>query len=168
MNYQFRLANKSDLNNITKIFSNAIQDMEEKGIDQWDSIYPNSDIIRDDIENKQMYVLICNNRLVSAIVINEQQDPEYQAINWTQREGNVCIIHRMCVDPTVQGKGFGKKTVSFAEAKVLENNYSIIRLDAFSKNPFAIHLYETLNYKCVGEVQFRKGKFYCYEKILHK
>ena len=39
-----------------------------------------------------------------------------------------------------------------------------IRLDAFSLNPIALKMYEKLGYQRVGEVTWRKGLFYLFEK----
>jgi hypothetical protein len=40
-----------------------------------------------------------------------------------------------------------------------------IRLDAFTENRCALHLYDGNGYKTKGVVTFRKGNFYCYEKM---
>jgi ribosomal protein S18 acetylase RimI-like enzyme len=41
-----------------------------------------------------------------------------------------------------------------------------IRLDAFTKNFYALKMYEKLNYRKVGQGYFRKGIFYIFEKAL--
>lgn len=41
-----------------------------------------------------------------------------------------------------------------------------IRLDTFSLNPYALKMYQTLGYQKVGEVKWRKGLFYLFEKQL--
>lgn len=76
------------------------------------------------------------------------------------------IIHRLCVNPAFQNKGVGTATVNYIEKQVKNENTKSIRLDVFSKNPQAIHLYEKFGYKKVGEADWRKGRFYLMEKIL--
>lgn len=54
----------------------------------------------------------------------------------------------------------------FIESTFLGNGIQAVRLDAFSLNPYALRLYERLGYRKTGEVTFRKGVFYLYEKEL--
>ena len=41
-----------------------------------------------------------------------------------------------------------------------------VRLDAFTKNPYALKLYERCGYHNVGMAHWRKGDFYLMEKYL--
>ncbi|SFC85204.1 GNAT family N-acetyltransferase [Clostridium uliginosum] len=170
MKNEFRLANKKDIDNILSIFFSAVENMKNLGINQWDELYPNEDVIRNDIENNKMYILTINDTPVATIVMNEEHDKEYNDLNWKydfkEASGKVSIIHRVCVDPNIQGKGIGKKIVMLGEEELIKQGYCAIRLDAFSQNPFALKLYSCLNYLYVGDVQFRKGKFHCFEKKL--
>lgn len=166
MKCEFRLANCDDLISINNIFLDAIQNMNAQNIFQWDELYPTLDIIKNDIRNNHMYVYLINDKPVSVVVINEQQELEYDTVNWTYTDEKIYVIHRLCVDAKVQGQGIGRKTMLLAEAEAIKKGYSSIRLDTFSQNPFALRLYKTLGYKCVGEINFRKGKFYCFEKLL--
>lgn len=44
--------------------------------------------------------------------------------------------------------------------------HQAIRLDAFSQNLFVLKLYNNLGYARVGEVDWRKGRFYLLEKLI--
>lgn len=166
VNIDFRNAKLLDFENIKDMFQKAIKRMNEIGIDQWDELYPNEDVIKYDIEKKQMYVGYMNKILVSAAVLNQQQEPEYKGIEWKYNEGEICVIHRLCVHPYTQGQGIGKSTILFIEKTALTLRYDYIRLDVFSNNPFALSLYNSLGYEYSGDVIFRKGKFHCFEKAL--
>jgi ribosomal protein S18 acetylase RimI-like enzyme len=78
----------------------------------------------------------------------------------------VCVLHRLCVNPKVQRQGIGARILSLAENAARESGYGAVRLDAFSQNPAALKLYAKSGYRYVGNVFFRKGKFFCYEKKL--
>ena len=56
--------------------------------------------------------------------------------------------------------------MNFAEDRARELGYCAIRLDAFTKNPRALRLYQTLGYHDAGGVTLRKGPFRCFEKRL--
>lgn len=152
-----------DVKVIMNIIKTAITDMELKGIDQWDNIYPNEELIVNDINEENLYVCDDGINIQGIIVLNEEQDRQYESLKWEYTGRNV-VIHRLCVDPKHQGKGIAKTLIQYAEKYGKENNYESIRLDAFIKNEGACKLYEKSGYNKVGIVNFRKGEFYCFEK----
>lgn len=144
----------------------AVSDLRDKNINQWDEIYPNEEVIKQDIYKENMYVLFEENKIMGIIVLNENQDKEYLDLKWRYSKGKPLVIHRLCVHPAAQGKGVAKALMSFSENYASSNNYAFIRLDAFTENPIACRLYEKLGFEKAGIVNFRKGKFYCFEKSL--
>lgn len=166
MNKEFRLADIEELPYIVRLFKDAAADMDSRGIHQWDDIYPAEDHLRSDIENRQMYILVSGGSIVSAAVINEEQDEGYETAGWKFKEEKTAVLHRLCVSPACQKRGFGKETALLIEEKMKSMGYTAVRLDAFSQNPSALRLYEGLGYTRAGEVYFRKGRFFLYEKLL--
>lgn len=159
-----RKAQFEDIPIIMELIKATISDMEKQGVHQWDEVYPDEAVIRKDISEKSLYVFIEDNKIKGIIVLNENQDKEYQDLQWEYDSGNQLVIHRLCVHPIFQGQGVAKKLIQFAEEVAKEDNYEAIRLDSFVKNLWACKLYEKAGYKRVGTVNFRKGPFYCYEK----
>lgn len=165
--YIFRLAQEDDYRDIVSIFVRAIDKMNSQAIYQWDKIYPTKDILKADIDKRQMYVLTLNKIIVSAVVINEEQDPQYGSANWKFENGKIAVMHRLCVNPDYQNKGIGKITINFVEKMLVERGYEALRLDTFSQNHFALALYKKSGYSYVGDVTFRKGLFHLFEKSLN-
>jgi ribosomal protein S18 acetylase RimI-like enzyme len=161
-----RLAKNKDLPFISRIFKDAVTDMCSRGIRQWDEVYPTEEHLRSDIKSGHMYVLERKGDIVSAAVINEEQEEEYETACWTFNEKKTAVLHRLCVSPACQNRGYGRETVLLAEKAMKDMGYTAVRLDAFSRNPFALRLYEGLGYARAGEVFFRMGKFFLYEKLL--
>lgn len=161
---EVRKAAIEDLHCITDIFKRAIGEMDVNGIPQWDEIYPNEEIIRDDIRIGQMYAVLQNGDIVSVFVLNQECDKEYLDAKWRYPNASYQVIHRLCVNPTYQNKGIGRETMLSIEGLLRRDGIDTIRLDAFSKNPFALRMYERLGFKKVGEANWRKGLFYLYEK----
>jgi ribosomal protein S18 acetylase RimI-like enzyme len=87
-------------------------------------------------------------------------------VKWEINSGKQLVVHRLCIDPKYQGQGIARTLMDYAEQYGKEQGYGSIRLDAFVNNPRACRLYEGLGYKAVGTVEFRKGKFYCFEREL--
>ncbi|NJO70142.1 MAG: GNAT family N-acetyltransferase [Bacteroidetes bacterium] len=129
-------------------------------------LYPSRQIFEDDINNGWLYGYYEGAELCGCIVLNNVQSPEYADITWKRPDANPLVIHRMCVAPSWQGKGIAKQLLSFAESFASANNHSSIRLDAFIHNPLATRLYIRNDYEKRGQVRFRKGEFYCFEKII--
>lgn len=163
---QLRQANMTEIQTLMEIIKQASEKMEQQGIFQWDEVYPNEEIIREDIRREELYVLSEAEEIFALVVLNEEQDESYSEANWLGEQENIAVIHRLCVNSTYQHRGIGKKVLEAAEHLLKEKGYKGIRLDAFTNNPYALRLYENAGYRRVHEVTFRKGQFYLYEKGL--
>ena len=165
MDSRMRLATSVDMDAIITLFRDAIADMNDHGIPQWDDIYPTEAILRDDLRQEQLYVLENEAGIVAAVVLNEACDPAYHTIAW-QFPGPWVIVHRLCVTPRAQGQGVGRTLMAAVEDWARTRGYSAIRLDAFSLNPHALRMYDRLGYVKRGEAVWRKGMFHLLEKRL--
>lgn len=166
MEITFRKASIEDFKEITALYHAAVDKMIENRIYQWDEIYPNDEILIEDILQGEMHLFVTDGRIAACVIINEDQDEQYSTGSWRYSAGKVAVIHRLCVHPDYQGFGIGKKTVQLTEALAKEKGYGIIRLDAFSQNEHAKNLYRNLGYTYAGEISFRKGLFHLLEKAL--
>ena len=160
----YRAGRKEDIDKIMKLVSKAIIHMEKKGIYQWDENYPIKEDFLEDIEAKELYLLEENDTIVAIYTINQKWDGEYDKCTWHNKSKTACVIHRLCVLPAFQNKGIGKAVLNHIENQAKEMEYESVRLDVFSKNPYAIRLYENNSYEKRGNVFWRKGEFYLMEK----
>jgi len=156
----------SDLDMIFQIYLNAKQELELRGIYQWTDSYPTLSIIESDLKKGILYVMQHNNEILGAINISEEQEIEYESIKWQFDDTKVLVIHRLVIDPKHQRKGHAQKLMDFAKTFATENNYTSIRLDAYSQNNKVIEFYKKQKYHIRGNVYFpeRKYPFYCIEK----
>jgi ribosomal protein S18 acetylase RimI-like enzyme len=159
-------AKPRDLEEVWGLFSAAIASMQSKGIDQWDESYPDKERLKQDIAKGEMHLLRENGRIAATVVMNREENEEYQDGDWLWGGLRFAVLHRLCVHPDFQGKGIGEKTVRLAEAYLLRAGFEAIRLDTFPKNPQAMRLYERLGYRRAGTVHFDKGEFILFEKRL--
>lgn len=162
-----RPAHVGDLDAVIAIIQKAIGHMDNQGILQWDEIYPSNLILKIDIELKQMHVIENEGRVCGCITLNEEQAPEYSDVPWSY-PGKALVVHRLTIDPEHQGEKLATRLMDFAEKEAASKGYNVIRLDAFTKNPAAVALYEGRDYRNAGTVLFRKGFFFCYEKKLNR
>ena len=138
--------------------------MEKQGIHQWDEIYPDKEILRQDILKNQMYIGEKNNNIAVCFVLNEECDEEYKKANWICPDAKFCIIHRLCVNPLFQNQGIAKESMEYIENLCKSSGYDSIRLDCFTKNPYSQKLYNKAGYKITGYADWRKGRFELREK----
>ncbi|NLI22853.1 MAG: GNAT family N-acetyltransferase [Clostridiales bacterium] len=161
---RLRPATPADLPAVYGIFQNAIDDMNARGIPQWDDIYPTPAILSDDQRKGQLHVAVGEEEVpLAAVTLNEECHPDYASAQWRHGEPAL-IVHRLCVSPAAQGQGVGRGLMAEVEALAREKGYAGIRLDAFSQNPHALRMYERLGYEKRGEATWRKGLFYLLEK----
>lgn len=139
---EFRQGTIDDLNNICKLITAAINTMEEKGIHQWDAIYPTKEDFANDIINDTLYTVTEGAQLIAIYTVNTEYNPEYLNTKWTYNGEMTCIIHRLCVSPEVQNRGIGKIVLNHIENQLQNIEVESVRLDVFSENPYAIRLYE--------------------------
>lgn len=156
----------SDLGELFQIYLNGKRELAQNGIYQWTDNYPTVSIIALDIRKRVLYVLKSNNEIIGAINISEEQEPEYELVQWAFDHSKALVIHRLLIDPKHQRKGYAQKLMDFAESFAKENNYTSIRLDAYSQNKRVIEFYQKRNYVVRGNVNFpeREYPFHCMEK----
>lgn len=162
-------ASERQIDGIMNLCKKCSVNMIDKGIDQWDEVYPNKEVFLNDIRNDSLFIVRSNNlqEIIGCIVLNEYQDREYQDVNWKYDGGKVAVIHRLMVHPQYEGRGIAQHLVRYVEELVKKSQYDAIRLDVFCKNPRAINFYNKLGYEVAGKVTFRKGFFWCCEKSLN-
>lgn len=161
---EIKKAEIRDWDNIVRMYKDAINKMDGIGINQWDKIYPDSLLLKNDIEKQQLYKITNGEILLGAVVINRETDEQY--INGNFEDDNYAVVHRLCIHPEYQNHKIGYQAMMIIEHSLKENGISSIRLDAFSENPFSLKMYEKLGYKNVGIAEWRKGIFYLFEKII--
>ncbi len=171
---KFRLAEKNEFEAIFNLYNKTKIDQLKKNILQWgywDKNYPNKEFIINHLNKKVLFVLLYSNKIIGAVVLNQEQSIEWNDIKWTGDIDKSLVIHAMIIDPKMQGRGFGSKFLEFCEQQAIIHGLKYIRLDAFKKNIISNRLYQSRKYKNLGTVIFDKKpdnnkKYYCYEKIL--
>jgi ribosomal protein S18 acetylase RimI-like enzyme len=159
-------ASPSDIPEIMSLIHAAVKKMMAGGLYQWNEHYPNIDIITEDIDAGTLFKISQKGRIAAVVVLNKQYSTQYKDLDWRDEGGKFLIVHRLCVHPDYQSKGYSKKLMFFAEDYAKKNRYSSIRLDTYTSNHIALALYESLNYRRAGTVTFESGLFQVFEKVL--
>jgi ribosomal protein S18 acetylase RimI-like enzyme len=161
----FRPADPADIGSVAQLFREAIAAMQQQGIDQWDDLYPTRKHLEEDCEERALWLVEDENRLIASVTLNERPAVEYGGILWGQ-SGRVLYVHRLCVDPGQQGRGVARAIMLWVEQFAEIQKYDVIRLDTYVGNLRALRLYRGLGYEYVAEMTSRKGLFPCFEKTV--
>ncbi len=159
-----RLARIEDASALMAIKAKVIAALLERGIDQWDNVYPSEADFLQDVGEQTLYAQEKAGKIVGGVCLNDVELDGYETANWQSE--SFLVIHRLLIDPEFQGSGYGMQFMQFAEQQTLSQCKDSIRLDCFAGNPAAISFYQKLNYRICGEATFRKGRFFLMEKLL--
>ena len=148
-----RPANAADVDVAWDVVASCRAALLDQGIAQWDAVYPSADTVRSDIENATLFLLTDGPDCAGVVTLDGKADPSYAALEW-EFEEPALVVHRLCVRPGLQGRGFGHRLMRFAEEHAATTGYRSIRLDAYSGNPSALAFYQQRGYRRVGELFF--------------
>lgn len=106
-----RLATLHDMIGIMDLLSRVVPAMNESGNYQWDSHYPNEQVLKEDIFMQQLWLAEINAELAGIAAITTDQDPEYADVGWDITETAI-VTHRLAVDVNFRGNGDCQGTVA--------------------------------------------------------
>ena len=163
-----RKAEQADIPALCQLFESSIQDMDEKGLDQWRwEVYPNEAVLMEDVQEQTLYLLEEEGEPLAAFTINEEQDDQYATLHW-HFGVRPAVLHRLVVSPKRQRQGLGREAMGHVLRIAKEAGYDSLRLDTYLKNTRAMALYEGIGMRKAGQVKFdhRTTLFQCYEIAL--
>ena len=163
---EYSKANINQLDEIFSLYSNAIITMEKADIHQWDEVYPNKEVLAEDIAKNQMYIGKLGQKIAVCFVLSEECDEEYKNGAWKYPDARFNVIHRICVNPEFQNRGIAAKTLDYIEKLSKSQGYETIRMDCYTLNPYSQKLYNKAGYSVTGYADWRKGRFELREKKL--
>lgn len=153
-------------NAVLHLFNTVIRDMKQKGIDQWDDIYPSKELLKNDILAGSAWGCFEGETLAGYLAIDADEPKEYAALSWEWGIDNHLMIHRLCIHPLKRQNGYSQALLAAVEKWAAETGCKAIRLDTHMTNKVAQYTFEKNGYAFRGTVEFRKGTFFCYEKEL--
>ena len=158
-------ADQSHVDAVWSIIDRCRTALRERGVIQWQDAYPTREHVIGDAAAGQLYVLAEDGRCVATVAMDTHEEPEWASVPWETPQPAL-IVHRLCVDPDAQGRGYARQLMDFVEAHAARSGFASIRLDAFSGNAQALALYRGRGYREAGQVYFpgRDLPFVCFER----
>ncbi len=156
---EFRKTIEEDIDYIMNIIKQAQEYFKEEGIDQWQNNYPNDEVINNDINNGESYVMLDGDDIVATTVISFAKEKSYENIldgKWITN-GDYGVIHRIAVENTHKGKGLSHKIIKYAEEVCKQNNIHSIKVDTHEDNILMQSLLKKNGFEYCGIVYLEDG-----------
>ena len=154
----FRKADYNDIDTLVSIVDQAILNFKNDGINQWQSGYPNRQILVDDIENDTLFVLEDNDSVIGLLNLMEGPDASYKEIDgaW-MNDQPYTVFHTVSVRSDLRGNGYAG--VLFKEAEAFSRNlgYKTVRIDTHHDNKAMQHALAKAGYQSCGTIHLVGG-----------
>lgn len=135
----FRLAVMQDLSRIKSVYKDIIKKMNSGQIRIWDDIYP-CEFFAEDIRNHRLYILLDNDKVVSAFVLCDT-NPGEASIEWRDKQSRALYLDRLGVNVNYSGMGIGSFMLEKAKETAKKLGAEYLRLFVVDINEPAIRLY---------------------------
>lgn len=156
---EFRKAVKTDVNNIMNIIRQAQDYFKELWINQWQNNYPNAEIISNDIDNKNSYVLLKDNNIVATAAVSFDGEKTYDSIyegQWIS-DDEYAVIHRIAVDGNYKGLGLASEIMKNVEQLCLNKGVYSIKVDTHEENLSMQNLLKKNKFQYCGIIYLEDG-----------
>ena len=164
-----RKAQETDFDAICELYQHTIDDMVESGSHQWTwGVYPNEDMVREDIRAGRLYCLYGEHGMSIAVTVGLDMEPAYNQVNWLfgVRPG---VFHRLAVRPVLQGDGLGHKAVEDVISILVGLGCDCLRCYVGEDNRAGRSFYRSLGMREAGGLRFEgreEERYIAYEKRL--
>lgn len=133
---EFLMAVEKDATYIMNIIKQAQDYFKEQGINQWQDNYPSFEIVKNDIKNKNGYVLLKDNNIVGTVVVSFDGEKNYKYIysgKWVSNDV-FAVIHRIAIDSKSKGLGLSSIIIKSIEKLCLNKGVHSIKIDTHKEN----------------------------------
>ena len=137
---EFRLAKISDLLELKSMYAEIVNNMNENGICIWDDVWP-SEFLEEDIHNKELYILLKKNKIISCIALCTLNETEEYHLQWQEPKAKALYIRKLGVNVNNLKQGIGAKVLDYAASIARQNSAQYLRLFVVNINTPAINLY---------------------------
>lgn len=164
---EFRNAFNEDLNGMMTIIKQAQDYFKKNNIDQWQNNYPNIKVVKNDIENKNAYVMTENDEVIAMAVISFDGEETYNVIQgkWLS-QNKFAVIHRIAVLQDFKGIRLACTILKNAKIMCLNRNVHSIRIDTHKDNLSMQRLLSKNGFKYCGIIHLKDGnERMAFEKI---
>lgn len=133
-----RQATLQDLDDLDDLAVRTITHMHQHGRTQWTLNYPRKVHFKHDIDHGDLFVYVVDARIAGVYALCEDNEPSYQTIDWTVNQA--LVMHRIMVDPVMQGKRLVDHIFLHAYHQAAKRGYDGIKIDTHQNNQPMLNL----------------------------
>ncbi|MBR2779542.1 MAG: GNAT family N-acetyltransferase [Firmicutes bacterium] len=117
-------------------------------------IYPAPEFLADSIRKGELYVVLEEETMVAAMVVNQEYNESYSKIQWktAAEDAEMMSIHALGVHPDFAGRGYAYAMVQAAIRLAEQSGMKVIRLDVIEGNQPAVDLYTVFGFEYIDTV----------------
>lgn len=146
-----RKATREDINAIADVYS-GVHAACENGelVTGWiRNVYPTKAFAETALERDDLYVLEAEESIVGTAIINQIQPEAYRGAKWKYdvSDEDILVLKTLAINPSVNGRGYGKAFMRFYEAYAARLGCKYLRLDTNQRNDKARAFYNKLGYE---------------------
>lgn len=169
-----RVAEIKDLPAILAIIEDARLTLLKNNIPQWQNgDGPSKEILQRDIQKKQCFVLIAEEKIMGVGVISNSIEVAYEHLRngkWKDSRSPFpyAAIHRVAIDANHLGNGYATLLLRYLITVARMNNHIDIRIDTHPKNKAMQHLITNVGFDYCGEISLAvsHGERFAYQLLL--
>ena len=128
----------------------------------WTDEYPSNETIDFDLSRNALFVMKSEGKIIGAISIDEDEEVNTLPC-WNRELEPEAEFSRIAVSPDMQGQGIGKILVKFLLDELKKRGFKGVHIIVNRYNPKALRLYDSFDFKNVGECSMYNQDFFCYE-----
>ncbi len=133
-----RQAQLNDLDVIDQLAVQTITHMHEHGRTQWSLDYPRKAHFKQDIDLGQLYVYVNDETIAAVYALTNDDEPSYEAVTWSVNKA--LVMHRIMVDPKLQGERLGDALFHHAYQQAITRGCDGIKIDTHENNQPMLNL----------------------------
>lgn len=156
---------------VSELLQACGRDLAERlGLMNWSKPYP-LEFIREEVGRGEVWVLEEQGQFIGTLTLDSSLPDEYQAEWFSEPDAESSYLHRLGIDPNIQGRGLGAHCLREAERITREKGLPWLRFDAYSRNPGIQAFYQKQGYTPLRQFQMTlpsigTDTFTLYEKRL--
>ncbi len=166
--YEYRLAKKSDIDQVMEVIEDGRETLRLQGNGQWQDGYPNTDDLINDINNNSLYVIYNSERIVGvlALIVGDPEYPYLETGEWLSNQ-EFLVMHRCAIKKQYQHIGLGHFLFQVFEEVGQTMSLHSLRIDTHEFNYPMRHLLESSKFTYCGTIILKPNKHrVVYEKII--
>ena len=158
MEYKILEACEEDREELLKLYKSLVG---REGC-PWTDEYPSYETIDFDLSRNALFVMKSEGKIIGAISIDEDEEVNKLPC-WNRELEPEAEFSRIAVSSDMQGQGIGKILVKFLLDELKKRGFKGVHIIVNRYNPKALRLYDSFDFKNVGECSMYTQDFFCYE-----